>query len=95
MTFDTTNLLTGLGIIGALLLFARSFGKWEGRLDGMLRELKASVERNGIEILSLRESRHDHGEDIILLKAQTASLETDMGEVMESQRQQNERRRPR
>lgn len=81
ITFTLANTLTVLAIMGGLLMVAHQVGKWTQSVDGMLRELKDFQEKQALEILSLRKSRHEHGEDILLLKQGVEGLQDDVGEL--------------
>lgn len=88
VTFNLPALLTVLTMIGGMLLVATRIGKYTGEVTSMIRELKDSQQRHDEEIVSLRKSRHEHGEDIHVLKIKTDNLEADVGELIHVQRNQ-------
>ena len=86
ITFSLANVLTALTIMGGMLVVTHQVshhvGKWTQSVDSMLRELKDFQKSQALEILSLRKSRHEHGEDILLLKAGLEGVQNDVGDMM-------------
>lgn len=83
VTFNLTNILSALVIFGSLLVFAHQVGKWTQTVNGMLKELKDYAIRNQDEILSLRKSRHEHGDAILELKMGLEGAQEDIGELLQ------------
>ena len=61
------------------LVLALTVGRWIGRLNKM-------IELHDSDILSLRKSRHEHGEKIFVLETRAEAMESDVGDLKHGRR---------
>ena len=90
MTFTLPTVLTALALGCGFIWFTISLGNRIGNYTGKLDQLLVAIQRDSSaraeEILSLRISRHEHGEKIIALETQVTAIETDVGEIFHRRR---------
>jgi len=74
--------LTVLGMLGGVGFVVLRIGKWIQLVNDMLMELRKFAEDNSREILSLRASRHEHGEAILILRQGLEGVQEDVGDLL-------------
>ena len=61
------------------LVLSITIGRYMGRINKM-------IELHDTDIVSLRASRHEHSEKILVLETRTEGIETDVGELKHGRR---------
>lgn len=71
VTFSYPTLIAS----ATFIVLAITFGRWGGRLQTI-------VENNSADVLSLRASRHIHGEKIAVLESGLETAQEDIGDLL-------------